>query len=973
LRSFLLFLFILLHFNSIANESFCFKQFYLGDGLPSGQVYQVVQDKDNYLWFATDRGACRYNGKSFKTYDRKHGLTDEVVFGFHLQDNGRLWFYTYDEGICYYENDTILKPAFNTALIAEVVRQKTIITSLFVSPDGTIWIGLKNMVVLKISPFGEISKPMDKKGDPFLPKLISLEATHNGKDAFISSSAYRKKKDSVLLYYPNSQSDPVSLQIDPFYWKDMMVCSIGDGGYMLSMGFHLYKINKGKVEAHYKLPHEIMYALHLDQNKQLWVGTTNGVFKFNNTDLSEKPKHYLSGNYVSSVVQDHEGGYWFTSLENGVFYLPGLSVASYPANTTKNLKFNQISANENGILTINKKCSAIFFEGGEIDKVSQFQLPKRGMFDVINRLEYLLRVGKIKTRLEEVKTLIPQVTTDNLHYTRNDEHSEYGWKYGLGILSFCVYNTDSVLMEFDLNNKNFQCAAISDDLKTIWLGASGGLFKYVNDSLQRFEQSGQPIKSRVIDLDLLNDSILLISTRGDGILKYNQNQHSLTKIEGFSNDYCNESYVDSKGTVWVATYSGVVRIDGIETDNPVCYLLTEKNGLASNEVHDIAEYQNQIWVTASKGLSYWNMNWVPEGLTFPAKLKSILVNEQPISNLEELGFRQNNLEFRFECIRFREPVEYLYRLKGLHENWIHTPDPNASYSALSPGSYTFQFKAKNQSSIFQSIPVYIKPPFWLSHWFYVGLAVLLIGVLVIFFRIRYRLISKQDKLYQLFIKAEEKALLAQVNPHFLFNSFNSILELLANSRYQSARTYIYSFARLMRLILQSSRETELSLKQELKLVEQYVDLEQLHNESPIDFKISLPEHIDAESMVIPPMILQPYVENALKHGIKARKDGNAFLHIEVEINDQREMLIRIADNGLGYGFNQRKKVKRKSYGLQINRDRLKLFGQKRNVKVSISNLNPLSKTFPGTVVSLTLPYITKKHETTNSTEVYYYR
>ncbi len=945
-------------FKCVASEPYVFKRFDEADGLPSTQVYQSIQDKDGYMWFATDRGVSRYDGHNFTTFSRKDGLTDEVVFGFFLEKNvNRLWLYTYYGGLCYYENNQFVEPHFNCKLKELLTELNTpVIVSLYVDENQDIWIGTELKNIIKVSSEGKIelvigSKYIDSPDTCAVICLNPLGVVYNGAKSLLIPP--------LLIYsYPGSDHTvikaPLIRQVHDYTRVKIYRTDIQS--FILAYGPEVFKIHNHEIIQRYNLgaDNNSLYALTVDTYNNLWVGTNQGVFCFSNQNLSVQPKVYLKDYKISSIHQDHEGGYWFTSLENGLFYLPHYEVSSYPT-----IKATAINSNSFGVYVGLANKNAMVFPNGKYERVITFNQIYSDYSRIvkINDDDILIQYGYLRNLFKDsVKIPFPN---KQIALRNNDNRSLYFWNYPDHI--FCATSLKdaqpSVCFELNKEIAFIKCATATKNLEKIFLATSRGFFLYENSILKNLSKRFPLFSVRITDLDLINEQTLLVTTRGNGVMKYNFRQNKLVKLNGIKNQSCNQSYIDPKGTVWVASYSGVTRIDDIESDNPQYYYYNKKCGLISDEVYDLVEYNGHIWAATSKGVSHWSRDWIPEYLDNKAQIHQITVNgdQHDFMANKSLNYIQNHLQFFFTTISFQEPIEYHYRLKGLHSNWITTNDRSAVYSSLKPGHYTFELKHTDEETIQSSVDFTIKPPLWLNPWFWLAIGLLLAIVMAYILRVRYRIIRKENKLYELFIRSEQKALRAQINPHFLFNSFNSILELVYRKEYNSVQTYMKRLAQLMRLVLQNSREEEISLAQELELLERYLELEKLRFGNFLHFSIEVKKPLDPLKTLLPSLLLQPYVENALKHGIRSRTDGNGLLQIIFDIiNDQ--LRVQIIDNGKGYSNTiQNSMSKRRSHGMKINGERIQLFSEKEDFNIKILALNPLDNIYLGTIVEIYLP------------------
>ncbi|MEP7111412.1 MAG: histidine kinase, partial [Ferruginibacter sp.] len=340
-----------------------------------------------------------------------------------------------------------------------------------------------------------------------------------------------------------------------------------------------------------------------------------------------------------------------------------------------------------------------------------------------------------------------------------------------------------------------------------------------------------------------------------------------------------------------------------------------------------------------------------------------------------LAYDNNYLSFQFVGITMQSPkkVKYRFKLEGLDENWSALTDrTEAPYGNLPHGKYTFKVRAMNSDGYWSREFNYsftIRPPWWFTWWAYVlYIALLAVGIWsVVYYRLKSlrRELEERKKEQQLTELKQQKtefemqALRAQMNPHFVFNSLNSInMFILENNKLQASE-YLSKFSRLVRLILQNSQEAFIPLEKELEALQLYLELESLRFEQKFGYKISIDDEIDTTALKVPPLIIQPYVENAIWHGLMHKKEKG---HLEIELYQQQEILFcRITDDGVGRKTAAELRSKSastyKSVGMGITASRIALIQQRKQNETSIT-INDL--VFPdgnpgGTEVLIKIP------------------
>lgn len=308
-----------------------------------------------------------------------------------------------------------------------------------------------------------------------------------------------------------------------------------------------------------------------------------------------------------------------------------------------------------------------------------------------------------------------------------------------------------------------------------------------------------------------------------------------------------------------------------------------------------------------------------------------------------LSFRQNIISIEFKSLQYHhEAIRYLYQLEGVDEQWVKTENLLiARYTNLPPGNYTFRVRSVNTAGTFSAgittLQINILPAFWQTTWFKI-LGILLVAFFIyLYFRLRIYYIKREARrrtaIEQQMAQLEMKALRAQMNPHFIFNALNSIQTFMMKSETEQALSYLSRFARLIRNVLDTSQLNIIPVSKEIKMLENYLELEKLRFADQFSYTITLDDDIDADYTDIPTMVLQPFVENAIWHGLLHKKERGHVMIAFHRIKDR--VLCIIKDDGIGRegaaALRQQSGHMHHSRGLQITRDRLTLYNKRFNL------------------------------------------
>jgi len=510
---------------------------------------------------------------------------------------------------------------------------------------------------------------------------------------------------------------------------------------------------------------------------------------------------------------------------------------------------------------------------------------------------------------------------------------------------------------------------------TIYIGALEGVYRILPGKVTEFLGKKLPLlRNRITSICEANDGTLWMSTYGNGVIAYKNQQvtANLTaaSASGLTSNICKTLFLKDNH-LWIGTDKGVNKI--IITDTP--YLVTKyttADGLASDNINVIFQNDSMVFIGTSVGLTYFNEKFIASGSLCELRMTNLRVSNQeltPDSTGFTLPHSQNNIRFDYVGISFRAvgDIVYDYRLLGLDTAWQKTRETFLSYPTLPSGVYELQVQATNKFNVkskVMTVKFTISELLWEKTWFRILLSIILlavIGLMLRFLNSRVRMReTEKTRITSRISELEQLALKSQMNPHFIFNSLNSIQQYVMDKDIAGANRFISGFSKLIRQTLDFSSKPLVQLSDEIAYLRTYLELEKNRLEDKFTFEVSVAEELKDSDHLVPPMILQPYLENSLRHGIRFRKDNEG--RISVRVNKLGDRLICvIEDNGVGRKLAAQYKslnpIEYQSKGMSLTADRLELINRniKNKIEVRIDDIELESGASAGTRVTVSFP------------------
>lgn len=899
------------------------------DGLPSNTVYSITQDKDGYIWIGTDAGVTKFDGINFKTYTVEDGLPSNEVIHMFCDSKNRVWLSTMSKRIVYIEKERIITNKSDTILDDIYIQSPT-----FFYERGN----RENFFIVPAYPAGflyEVTKNRIKYYRSYLMNPTYRVFIKNNDLITITNKGIEKNKKGIL--YPTNYSNKSKTLRDIIYYKEKFIKI--DNNQNISIDS--FKNNHFNENYQISFIDKILYCYN-DSN--ILIRTPKGIINFN--ILKNKIQYTLLKDYASSYVEiDNKNKIWISTLDNGIFYFYNL------INKSSSSRNNDTKYNFHSIL----KSKNIIFLGNRRGKIFTYNKDNSTVLDEICYIERKENTSNRVLKITNSKGNILQISCDAGIYkfsinskTLDKQPPIASFKNHFDIKNCIIFLTNGLYIlknnqysKIFKNRINSRFYSAVEHKNNIILGSENGLHTFDFDSIRDYNID-IPIKTRVTDLISYHGQ-LFASTIDDGVYQIQQNKvinHYYNK-NGLSSNTCNKIKI-YKEKLFVATKKG---ISILNLNNFQFNYIYEPDGLASNTVNDFVVDNDTLIAATEKGVSFIDLKSIqeqPKPIYFinPIYIKTDTFWDAPkiIAHKDEvIQINLNSISFNTES-----KMSHYYRIKELDTAWTYTIDHNLEIKNLEPGKYTLQSYATNSYNVKSDLillQIEIEP------YFYQNIHIKFIAVIIVLFLFllltKSRLISsklreqnRQEEINKNTI-LELTAWRSKINPHFVFNSLNTIQSLFDQKDYKRARDFIGSFSTILRKTIDSSNSLFVSIEEEIEYQKNYLELEKLKRNNSFGYSISW-DNPEILLRNIPSLILQPIVENSLKHGLQNQTHGFIYIHFTME---KENVLCSILDNGPG----SHKLKSTTSKGLQLVKQKIVLIKNITGQQIEFSNQNKLDE------------------------------
>lgn len=711
-------------------------------------------------------------------------------------------------------------------------------------------------------------------------------------------------------------------------------------------------------------------------DNQIWINTSKGSFVFNENGKLISSQLLFENLSISKIIKDKKDNYWFASVTDGIRIVPNLENQFYKISKnslnkiikkednfligTSNGEIIQSNNDFNSSKTIHKIRENVPTYYLYFDSISNntifsdkgFSLVRENKFDQSKNFDIAL---KEIVRLDDSYYAFASSNFVGLLKNPNAKKDSKSIWNSIFEKNQDVENNEIAVL---LNNVRAKSISYDNNNQTLFFATNIGTFAFLNEKLFEIKLNKQPLyASKVFHIQNKNYAI---STKGnlfeiDSDYKLQDLNQRLNIPDGgieFAKNIQNKMYLVCNDVIYEYGENKLNKIN-----LPV----------KTNLINDFYIDSNRLILLTSEGLLTINLNEQKQSNEYLFHIDKIYANNIPYDwkTKNKFDYNQNNINIAFSLLEYvNKSISIHYRINN--EPWVLV-DKNTrqlEFPSLAAGNYTLEFKIEN--TIYpEKINFEIVLPFWKKWWFYLIGSLFILSIAFAYFRFQSRLMKNKIKLLNEKIQLEKdlsKSVLtsikSQMNPHFFYNALNTIQAYIFTNDKQKANYYLAKFSKLTRMILEMSEKETVSIQEEIQSIKLYLELEQMRFSDDFNYEIKISEEVLNSQIEFPPMLLQPYIENAIKHGLLHSKNKKTLI---IEFNQTlNDLIISISDNGIGRKraseINQLKQKNHQSFATNANEKRLEILNNGREEKISVKYIDKRENgKATGTTVILTIP------------------
>ncbi len=964
-----------------------YKNYTVSNGLLSNNTYGILQDSKGFMWISSDRGLNKYDGTRFVNYDVTDGLVDNQIINIFYDSKGRIWLnslngklsYIFQNKVFTEDNDASLKNNFgNTKAIGSITEDKKG-NIHFNIISGNYEFEYDNKKVLRIDLLADFG---------IKSKQAYFTVTQNNELYRVhSAGVYGANNYEQLFTHRLIKSDQSYVNIAAHNNADKIV-------YLDSTGVSQIIPSVNSVQL-FQYPKEIksdnVKKIFYTKNN-IWLGLySGGFYRFALENNAWINKGLLFDKVdINNVFEDGEGNFWVTTNYSGIYYLPTFYEDITSLNKINDNKLSKCFSikffnNEMWLgaenYAINKIINKKIVQTFNINRTGlggnkAYKLLVNDQFLYAGFLNGICQVNKVNVNEQKEINSVLNTAKGVVKMPGIPLKSFVFDKAGKMIISGGVrdfFESDDPL----LIKKSRPCLAggrsyfaYTDPLGNSFISTNKGVAKMQDTNYIFLNKTDTVLKEKINTMAFVREGVYIIgNSAGLHLIKNNKTIFSLTDKKILPGVNCKKS-VSKFGQIWIMCDIGVIRVVEKNNSLEVVQKFDLRNGLLNEPPLDIETDSTNVYVvigTDVLAISKKIKNVLPKSKTV---ITDFIINglNKNFDNLPTVKETDLPLKISFDLLAYgiTENKEFQYRLSQ-NEVWKTVSTNSISLSDLDNGKLNFEVRGRIGNEEWGETTTYsftYNKPFYKIR--LVQLSALFLSMLALFIwwqrkqKRNQKLVNEKYEMANKIAALKNQAMQNLMHPHFVFNSLNSIQHYINSNDKENANKYLTRFAKLIRLNLNSGINGFITIEDEIERLQLYLNLEALRFENEITFSIKAHKDVDEEELYLPSMILQPFVENALWHGIlPSGKRGNISIYFSIDAIEN--IKITIEDDGIGVENSRKQKTNtsHRSKGLSLIKERLDLLQEKFkkpfSIVVSIPNADNVTQ--PGNKVIVLIPFL----------------
>lgn len=929
------------------------------------ESYDIKTDGNGYVFFAGPQGIHRYNGQQMVKLQERSSYAGISYISLFEDMKGNMWAVSFANGLFQLEGDSIL-PFEHQASLKKFWAGRPF--EYYFDSTDILHIGAKGMGYWQCDPQGTLTEVHGRSDGLFGMFIYQLL---DGRLIFFSVTNPEGWKDKEIQVYFGQQDGtcrpigtlPNGLTNIARVFQDGQSWYISNGSRALIEGF------SDSIIHHARLPGNII-NIFKDSRANLWIGTLgHGIVRLPKR-LGSDTLRMLAGHSAAVTSEGPDGELWIKSDRSFFYCIPDSGLTFYaPDPSAKGpTKVMGITTSDSALYGLLSSSEVFHLKGRSFSRLSAPRIPAMDSKREDDRIALTLVPGRHPVELyllywSNVATW--NGTAWSMLCADHDRSLPFkpmnllfsGSMALIGTAKHGLYSPlDGCYQPFSGFDRHRQKNVYSwckGPLGKIWFGSETGIWKYENGSIDRPELKSDMrhfTEHKTTDIGFLETN-LLANSQTEGLFRISDGQVNRINDQYGMRIHATNFIPDHNGGIFMYAIDRVGKIVhvGMRDGAPTARLLQFSDFTSGFGMLDqsLAVIGGDLYVGTLGGVFKKSITDLQEFGPKPRVLiKDVFIAQRPWDkdSVKELRYNENNLNLRLDVINFRQQKHDIQcRLIGLDSHWNTIAFNAIQYTNLDPGGYRYEVRCRipgEEWSPVSQLSFTILTPFWLTWWFSLLATLFLIGLTSLVSLAWFRAQHRSDLLKIGKASAEQQALRAQLNPHFIFNALGSMQDIVYNGDRNIAVTYIARFAKLIRKILAHSGRQTISVSEEVLTLKQYFELESLRFDDKFSYELIIDPELDAEQTMLPPLLLQPLVENAIMHGLMNKKPPGGHISVSFKMSKDQMLLCSVSDDGIGRmkaaELREKRNVEEASFGLRSIRERLDLYNANRKDKIQMN-------------------------------------